>query len=82
MSKASTRTLNAGDNVRIVNDPRSGVVSNVGRYDVTVRVLNAGKIEHRRFDRGALLWQAPVVAVPVVNAIVTDVPDAHEAIAI
>jgi hypothetical protein len=78
MSKsASRRPLTVGDNVRVAADLRTGTVSNIGRYDVTVKVLVLGKIEHRKFAREALLWQAPVVLAPLdIDALARIMPDA------
>ncbi len=55
MSKQpSGHLLKVGDHVAIPGDQLEGVVSEVGRHEITVRVVVNGRTEHRPYAREAL----------------------------
>jgi hypothetical protein len=55
MSKQpSGHLFKIGDQVRIPGENFSGTVSELGRHEVTVRILVDGEVEHRRYAHEAL----------------------------
>lgn len=58
MSKQpSGHLLKAGDRVRIPGEDLHGVVTEVGRHDIEVRVDADGRTEHRRYSHEALVLE-------------------------
>ncbi len=53
----------AGDRIRIRGEAIAGVVTGVGRHDVSIRVEAHGRTEHRRYAHEAVVLEPIMIEV-------------------